>query len=319
MAFKDILGQERAINILQGALRHGRLEGCYLFSGPEGVGKKLAAITLAKVLNCAAGADEPCEECVSCKKISAGRHPDIHIIESDGEEIKIDSVRQLQREINLRSYEAKKKVFIVDNAHNLTQEAANALLKVLEEPPAGSLIFLISDKTSLLFKTVISRCKVIKFLPFKREKLEAILQSDYRLDLKNAHFLAYFSEGRLGQALRLKKSDIIRERDLVIDDFIFKHRLILPGASAQGKEDVRFLLNILAAWFRDIYLVKSGAKEQELVNSDRASELSNAAGHFSFPELNGVFETISKSLIFLEGNINIKLLLHNLGAQIWKA
>ncbi|HTZ11797.1 MAG TPA: DNA polymerase III subunit delta' [Candidatus Margulisiibacteriota bacterium] len=318
MLLQDIKGQDSAINILKHYMAQERLMGGYLFSGSEGVGKKLAALALAKAVNCTVDQYNGCDNCPSCRKIDGNQHPDVHLIDCSDSDIKIENVRQLQKEINLKAYEAKKKIFIVDNAHNFTAEAGNAILKALEEPPQDTLIILISDKPTRLFKTIISRCRVVKFFPLKRQRLEAILKSDYQLDDLSAHFLAYFSEGRLGRALKLKDGGIIDERNNIIDKFIIRRTLNLQTLSLSKKDELRAFLNIISTWFRDIYLVKAGASQTDLINVDRKEELLKAAESLSFVSLNGIFESISDSLSFLEANINTKLLLHNLGAEIWQ-
>jgi len=333
MSFQDIKAQDKPIQILKGYIKHSRLKGSYLFVGEEGVGKKLVAKTLAKALNCEDQALDSCDSCVHCLKIEKGQHPDIHIIEGhvspgvdleqgqrtsaqEPDSIKIEYIRQLQKDINLKPYEGRKKVFIIDNAHSLTTEAANALLKILEEPPPESLIILISSKASLLFKTIISRCKIMKFYPLQRTKLEEILKEDFHLDNNLAHFLAYFSEGRIGRALKLKDTDILKERDRIIDTFTLAGRSAQDKLLTDGRSNVRAHLNILAAWFRDIYLIKIGAPYRELINLDRKAELLGLMHRYTYVDLNKVFNSISSSLSNLEHNVNIKLLLSNLREDI---
>jgi len=295
------------------------MEGGYLFTGPEGIGKKMAALALAKALNCPEAKTNACGHCASCLKIENGQHPDVHIITGEGAQIKIEAIRQLQKDVSLKAYEGVFKVFIIDNAHTLSAEAANCLLKILEEPPKKSLIILITDKPNLLFKTIISRCKTLKFLPLKREALEAILKRDYKLDVQFAHFLAYFSEGRLGQALKLKDSGILAKKNNLIDKFVLASRPDIDSMAAQDKEDVRFSLNLLAAWFRDIYLLKAGLPEQEVINSDRREDLTRSARGFSFLDLEAIFTNISTAISYLEKNVNTRLLLFNLRMELWKA
>jgi DNA polymerase-3 subunit delta' len=318
MSFSNIKGQDKAIRMLQGYLERSRLEGGYLFTGPEGVGKKLAAKTLAKAVNCLEGNFDPCDSCDSCRKIENNRHPDVHIFESGESEIKIEYIRQLQREVNLKPYEGRTKVFIIDNAHRLTAEASNALLKILEEPAARSLIILISDKPALLFKTIISRCKTLKFAPLKRAALQEILKKDYSIDNNLSYFLAYFSEGRIGRALRLKDTDILRRKNKVIDSFAFSKTAEPASLPMQNKEEVRDSLNILATWFRDIYLIKIGMPHSEVINFDRKDDLLGTMARFTTLDLNEILDSICDSILYLEQNINIKLLLYNLGAQIWR-
>ncbi len=234
----------------------------------------------------------------------------------EADSIKIEYIRQLQKDINLKPYEGRKKVFIIDNAHSLTAEASNALLKVLEEPPPGSLIILISAKPALLFKTIISRCKIIKFWPLQRTKLEEFLKKDLHLDNNLAHYLAYFSEGRIGRALRLKDTDILREKNGIIDAFTLIRRPGPGKLSIENKNNVRVQLNILAAWFRDIYLIKIGTPYSELINLDRKEELLRLTSRYAFMDLHEIFNSLSNSLLYLERNINIKLLLSNLREDI---
>ncbi len=318
MSFEDIKGQDKAIHILQGYIEQSRLEGGYLFTGPEGVGKKLVAKTLAKQVNCLKDSFDSCDRCASCMKIENNRHPDVHIIEAAESEIKIECIRQLQKDISLRPYEGKRKAFIIDNAHKLTAEAQGAILKMLEEPPKGSLIILVSDKPALLFKTIISRCKTLKFFPLKRTELEEIFRKDYSLDNNTAHFVAYFSEGRFGCALRLNETDILRQKNRIIDNFVLSHRPYDLANLPIEREDVRNYLNILAAWFRDIYLIKIGMPYSEIINFDRKDELLKLMSRFSFPDLNEILHSISDSILYLERNINVKLLLYDLRSLLCK-
>ncbi len=333
MSFQDIKAQDKPIQILKGYIKHSRLTGSYLFVGEEGVGKKLVAKTLAKALNCEGQTLDSCDSCVPCLKIEKGQHPDIHIIEGsvspgvnlepgqrtaaqDSDSIKIEYIRQLQKDINLKPYEGKKKVFIIDNAHNLTAEAANALLKILEEPPGDSLIILISAKPVLLFKTIISRCKMIKFYPLQRIELEEILKKDFHLDSNLAHYLAYSCEGRIGRALKLKDIDILREKNSIIDAFTLVRRSDSDRLSVENRNNVRAHLNILAGWFRDMYLIKIGAPYSELINLDRKEELLRLMHRYAFTDLYEILHSLSNALLYLERNVNIKLLLSNLREDI---
>ncbi len=329
MSFQDIKGQDKPIQLLKEYIKNSHLEGSYLFVGEEGIGKKLVAKTLAKAVNCEGQALDSCDTCVSCLKIEKGQHPDIHIIDNltafnvshapsqkigleESDAIKIEHIRQLQKEINLKPYEGKKKVFIIDNAQNLTADAANALLKILEEPPSGSLIILISAKPALLFKTIISRCKMMKFYPLQRTKLEEFLRKDFHLDNNLAHYLAYFCEGRIGRALKLKDTDILREKNRIIDAFTLVRRPGSDKLSIENRNNVRVHLNILAAWFRDMYLIKIGTPYRELINLDRKEELLRLMSRYAFMDLYEIFNSLSNSLLYLDRNVNIKLLLSNL-------
>jgi DNA polymerase-3 subunit delta' len=316
MAFKDIKGQDKAIERLRGEINSGHLAAAYLFSGPEGVGKNLAAKNFASALNCLEAKGDCCDCCVSCRKIRQGTHPDVHIIDNGAcEEIKIDEIRQLEQEINLRPYEGKFKVFIINNAHNLNPVSGNAFLKTLEEPPKNSLIILVSDKPARLLKTIISRCRIVKFNSLERRELFGILQKDYDFDDNTLHYLAYFCEGRIGNALKFKDRDILQKKNMIIDGFISSP---IESRGAADRDRLRDEFQILAGWFRDVYLMKAGLPEEELINLDRRDTLFNLMKQYSFAELDEIFNSISQSLLYLDQNINLKLLLANFGTALKK-
>lgn len=312
MSFKDIRGNLKAIEVIKAGISRDTLFGAYLFTGPEGVGKMLSAKVLAKALNCLENTADSCDACPSCLKIEKGSHPDVSIVDALGSEIKIEYIRQLQRDISLRPYEARKRVFIINNAHDLNPESSNAFLKILEEPPKNSLIILVTSKPGSLFKTILSRSKTVRFYPLKRQELEELLKNNYALDAQISHFLAYFSEGSIGKALYLKDRDIIREKNRIIDA-LFSASVGTPGNYPENKrEDIRGMLDILVSWFRDIYLVKSGMPEKEIIHLDRKSDILRLVNRYSFPELDAIVNAISNSLLYLGQNVNTKLLLANL-------
>jgi DNA polymerase-3 subunit delta' len=319
MSFKDIKGQDKPVEILKNYIKSSRLTGTYLFLGEEGIGKYLVARTLAKAVNCLSLEGDSCDSCSSCLKIDKNQHPDIHFIEPEpSDAIKIEYMRDLKKDINLRPYEAKKKVFVINDAHRLTAEAANALLKTLEEPPANSLIVLVSSKATLLFKTIISRCKIIRFCPLESSMLKDILGKDYGLDNNLAHFLAYFFEGRIGSILRLKDTDVLKDKNRIIDEFTISRHPDIGSFPVPNKEVMRRCLNILAAWFRDIYLIKTGIPHSELINLDRKDELLKVMNRYSWRDLDESLDSISDSFLSLEQNINLKLLFSNLRMELWK-
>ncbi|MGE5308382.1 MAG: ATP-binding protein [Deltaproteobacteria bacterium] len=323
LRLSDIRGHDGIVQRLQAAAVSSTAAQAYLFYGPEGVGKFAAAKAFARALNCrgndsarSEGMDRrapsglDCGVCSSCSRIDKGSHPDIHIIdEGYTGEIKIDDVRLLQQEIALRPYEARFKVFIINDAHNLNPVAGNALLKTLEETPGKSIIILVTDKPRMLLATIVSRCRRENFRPLGREQFAGELSS-MGFDSAAGHYLAHFCEGRLGPATRLKGSDVLGEKNRIIDRFL-SGRL---EAGESKREDLRRELVVMAAWFRDVYITKLGI--DSAINADRKRELEQSASRYGFDDVERILGAISSSFLYLEQNVNIKLLLANLQSTL---
>jgi len=358
MLFQTIKGHEGAVDKLQTYMRNGRLSGAYLFSGPEGIGKMLTARILSQAVNCLKEDIDACGNCDSCVKITRGHHPDIHVIDGNsGEEtaghgmtvpdendllapvkisvrshriepssgeIKIEKIRELRSQINLKPYEGKKKVFLINDAHRMTQEAADAFLKTLEESSGGNLIILVTSKPALLPRTIISRCKEIKFSPLSPRVLESLLKQDFGLEDIPSHVLSFFAEGRIGYALQLKDTaDFIPHKNRIIDDFAVYNAGSAREGTNRGTEpedrnEMRTMLNILAAWFRDLYVIKAGMSLEETINRDRVDDLQSQRGRYSFDDLDERMQCISEALFLTEHNINVKLLVLHMRASLWK-
>jgi len=195
MAFRDIIGQDRAVNILLKTIQRERIPSSYLFAGESGIGKKLTAVNLAKALNCLTreqgGSTRPelqdnglrlasydcCDACPSCRKIESGIHPDVMTLAPEGGQIRIEEIRAIDEVLSLTAFEGKYKIVIVDDADSMNSYAANAFLKTLEEPPDNSLILLISANPDKLPDTIRSRCSRINFAPLSHEACRTVIEN----------------------------------------------------------------------------------------------------------------------------------------------
>lgn len=250
----EIIGHKDIIARFYEAVKSQHVASALLFSGPDGIGKKLVALRLAQSLNCRQFSPQgPCQQCTSCRKIAALNHPEVKIItkEEKAKNLKIEQIVQLRADISLRPVEADRKVYIINDANILTKDAANCLLKTLEEPPLSSLIILVTAKPSALLLTIRSRCQKIEFKPLPAQEVMSRLKEESPLEDSQAIFLADFAGGSLGLAQTYLEKGVL-EKKAELDDFlqgINREDIAVVLAQAQAysrdKEDAKIWLDLL--------------------------------------------------------------------------
>jgi len=205
MAWSAIRGQPVALRILQAHLRHKQVAPAYLFVGPEGVGKRLVARELAKTLNCEQEIEDPCDQCDNCRRMLRDVHPNLHLVapQAPSNTIRIDEVREVVGNIALRPYMGVCSVVILDGADRLTEEAANALLKALEEPPGQTRFFLITVQPSHVLPTIVSRCQVIRFQRLSVDVIGDLLAQAVPCSPQVATSVSRLAQGSLSRAIEL--------------------------------------------------------------------------------------------------------------------
>ncbi len=259
---KQLLGQKQALNLLTRSVSSGRLAHAYLFRGPDGVGKQLLARILAAAVNCGSAQGlVACGSCSSCKKFAAAMHPDFELLAPEKGAIKIAQVRELIKKLSFAPYEAKMRVVLLEDVHTMRQEAANSLLKTLEEPPADNLLILTADSSTAMLQTIISRCQTIPFYPLTAtETVDVILRENSDITRDVAVTLARFSEGSPGKALLLHRREILHLSQQVVDllsdraktaDQYVGFVLRTAEQMAALKEYLPVLLGLLRLFLRD--------------------------------------------------------------------
>lgn len=320
MSFAQVVGHKTAVKILQHALKERRLGVSYLFYGPSGLGKSFVAKQFAKSLNCQNQGIDACDKCSSCRRAEKLEYPDLYWLdfEAGSENIKIEQVRAMQNAINLRPFEGRAKVFVINNCQGLTEEAANCLLKVIEEPPLNSLIILITADVHRVLPTIASRCQKIRFINLKKKEVKEILSINQKLDAKTSRYLSLYSDGRIGDCLRLSENGFLSRKDSILDAFLHTSSRMRLDNLFKDKDQAREVLSILLGWFRDLLLAKVNASSEYLINQDRIAELKRQAQRYTHAQLLLVLNSLAKSFEYLKQNINLRLVADTIGMSIWK-
>ena len=277
MAWDEIFGHEFAKRVLQAHLASGEIPSAYLLAGPDGVGKRRLALEFAKATNCASDGVRPCETCAPCTQINRRTHPDVHAIIPSGasDRIRIEDVRRLIGRVNLRPFSARMQVAILDGAERLTEEAANSLLKVLEEPPAHARFVLTTAHVSRCLPTVRSRCHLIRCQPLPREVVQRILSDTQRCDPQVAEAIARLSWGSASHAIDLAGRWAAYQQGLT--------RLSSDAPSAwlahplpETREELVRMLDGMMAWLRDL-VVAAAANPKWVAHAMHAKTLTRQA------------------------------------------
>ncbi|MFQ5826684.1 MAG: DNA polymerase III subunit delta' [Dehalococcoidia bacterium] len=321
---------------LRGSLKGGRLAHAYLFVGPPQVGKKTTALNFAQALNCPE-AEPPCGECRPCQRIASGKHADVRVVgllpdERTGRlriEIGIDQIRDMEKATYLPPYEGKYKVFIIDGAERLSQEASNCLLKTLEEPPPPVVFILLASNETALLPTVISRCQKVEFPPMSAAAVEAALVEHWAVEPKQAGLLARLSAGRLGWALAMKEDEqLLHQRQEKLAGLIelaaadqekrFAHAAHLVSQFEQDREATFGALHLWLEWWRDLMLANGGCGEWA-TNIDRKDLLAHQAQSYTLAQTKGAMTSIVAVLDQLRHNVNPRLALEVLMLDLPRA
>jgi DNA polymerase-3 subunit delta' len=318
----QVIGQDKVLALLDRSLEDNNVAHGYLVIGPKHIGKGTLALNLAQALNCD-GPERPCGQCHSCRRILEGKHADVTPIGLDSKtEIGIDDIRELQRLANLPPYEGKCKVFIIDDAEYLSTEAANSLLKILEEPPQRVVWLLLAAEEEHLLPTIISRCQRLELKPVPSEQVQEVLINSYNVDVKKAKLLTQLCHGRLGWALSaLANDDILEQRSQRIDKLFslltasleqrFAYAQELASQFSQSRKAGAEIIEIWLDWWRDLMLIKGGCKEA-IINVDYEIALEEQARGLSLNEIKGFLASLCSLQEKISKNVNPRLALESL-------
>lgn len=333
-----IIGHEWAVAYLRRAIANGRSAHAYLFAGPPSIGKSLLALRLAQALVCEAGGPDPCLMCRACKRAERGNHPDVRATslttqaasekgETASKELKIDTIRAWQRDIDLRPFEAQRRVFLLDDAQALTDQAANAMLKTLEEPPPYATLILIAQGAGDLLPTIVSRCRVLRLRPLPRAVVAAAVGERYRLAPEDAELVAAWSGGRVGWALQaVAEPAVLEQQQQRLDTLIQlgmasrvervrwaeeRAKEYRGGDSSEALEWVR----LWQSWWRDVLLIGGGASGA-ITHLDRRPELEDLARSVPLEQVQQFLRRLDDARQQLADNVNPQLVFENAALHV---
>lgn len=332
MAFRDILGQDHAIRAFKKILANNRLAHAYIFLGTDGIGKSLFAKELAKGLNCKEKIGDACDICIRCRRIENKVSTDVHwfSVKREKKLLGIEEIKELQYLASLKPVESKYRVFILQDAGKLSEDASNCLLKILEEPPHSSIIILLVNALDSLSETVISRCQIIRFFNLSEDIIQTLLRDKYKVN-----------DGSVGEwSLRVANGSINYAVDIIedysryeliinrisrlrpVDNFDLA-RDIMDRVSDKGKafEEkrlyVRRVLNLILYYYRDVLVYKYGFDDNFCRLENHYKDLLRRQSELlSLDDIMKIIGQIFITFDYLDANANIVLLLENLLSSI---
>jgi DNA polymerase-3 subunit delta' len=319
----NIIGHEHSIDILRRMLASQQVRHAYLFSGPPRIGKSLLAHRFAQTLLCTGGSDprvsplNPCNTCLACRKVLHGNHPDVHVVTRapDKQFIVIEQIRALQNDSSRRTLEGRRNVFLIPDAHQMNVQAANCLLKTLEEPEPDVILLLTVPEPGLLLPTIISRVQQLPMQLLTTTKIRQALVEDWEADPKEADLVAALAAGRMGWAVQaIEDEEMMEERKAQLEGlaklptlnkvqrFDFVQRL------ASDSERARETLELFLLWWRDLVLASNNCLDLT-VNVDMRDLLKTQASKILPNQAQQMVRSILKTLEALEQNVNTRMAL----------
>ncbi len=312
--FKDIIGQDQIKKHLQESIKKGSLSHAYIINGETGSGRRLLASALTKTLLCENRTEQgdACGKCKSCLQADSGNHPDVRFISHEKASIGIDDIRsQLINDITIKPYSSTHKIYIIPHANKMTEQAQNALLKTMEEPPEYATILLLTENSQNLLQTIISRCIVLNTEPLRQEEITQYLMKNLQMEPEQAKIAAGFCQGNVGKAIHFATSDDFSEmkEDTLrllkkIDEMDIPDIMAIIKDLSQHKGKISEYLDLMLLWYRDVLMFKVTKDANLLLYRNEYKAISRQASIRNYADVEKIIKAIDKAKMRLNANVN---------------
>lgn len=324
MNFNQVVGHQNIIEHLKTSIIHNRINHAYIFNGIKGIGKMTLAKAFAKALNCEKGGSDACCHCVSCKTFDENNNPDIIYINHSKKDITVSDIReQVIKNITLKPYRNKYKIFIVPDADKMNMLAQNALLKTLEEPPEYAVFLLLCENYNKFLVTILSRCIMFKLHPLPYSLVSDYIIKKYDITSEQGQLYSIYSQGSIGKAVELINSDEFRDiRDLAIETALklesadMIELYLLVDKLREQRQTLDNILEIMYLVYRDALVLKQTGSDSRLIQKDKIEQTKAIAEKATEYQLINRCDAINNTRNRLNHNGNAQLLLETLFFKI---
>lgn len=316
--FKDIVGHEQIIEHLKTAIEMGKVSHAYILNGPDLSGKMMIAEAFARALLCEKQDPDGCGECRSCRQSDDRNNPDIIYVKHDKPNtISVDDIRtQLNNDIVIKPYSNQYKIYIVDEAEKMNQQAQNALLKTIEEPPAYAVIMLLTTNADSFLQTIRSRCITLNLKSVKNDVIKSYLMTEKKIPDYQADVCAAFAQGVVGKAIKLASSDDFNELkesalSLIkrLDDIDLYEMGEAIKQISDYKLQVQDYFDLITVWYRDVLYMKATNDVNGLIFKDEVYDIKKQASKHSYHGIEAIIEALDKAKIRINANVNFDLVI----------
>lgn len=316
--FKDIVGHEQIIEHLKTAIEMGKVSHAYILNGPDLSGKMMIAEAFARALLCEKQDPDGCGECRSCRQSDDCNNPDIIYVKHDKPNtISVDDIRtQLNNDIVIKPYSNQYKIYIVDEAEKMNQQAQNALLKTIEEPPAYAVIMLLTTNADSFLQTIRSRCITLNLKSVKNDVIKSYLMTEKKIPDYQADVCAAFAQGVVGKAIKLASSDDFNELkesalSLIkrLDDIDLYEMGEAIKQISDYKLQVQDYFDLITVWYRDVLYMKATNDVNGLIFKDEVYDIKKQASKHSYHGIETIIEALDKAKLRINANVNFDLVI----------